>query len=110
MEALISMFEAPWREAAACRGKGGEAFYGPDAGESYDTRDASWAPAAIAICQSCGVKDRCLEDALDRRESYGVWGGLTTNQRQALLRRRQKRERAVASDGRTLETTARGAQ
>lgn len=111
MEALIGLFEARWREATACRGEGSETFYGADPGKSYNSRDASWAHTAIAICQSCEVRDRCLEDALERRESYGVWGGLTTTQRQLLLRRRQRREQAgQAPDGRSLEASAVAAQ
>lgn len=111
MEALIAMFEAPWREAAACRGEGSDTFYGPDPGKSYNSRDASWASTAIAICNSCEVRDRCLEDALERRESYGVWGGLTTTQRQLLLRRRQRREQAgISPDEWSLRASAGAAQ
>ena len=27
------------------------------------------------LCQGCPVQDWCLEGALLRRETYGVWGG-----------------------------------
>lgn len=30
---------------------------------------------AKAICAKCGLSDRCLGEALDRVEPYGVWGG-----------------------------------
>ncbi len=30
---------------------------------------------AKAICSKCGLAPTCLEGALDRAESYGVWGG-----------------------------------
>ena len=30
---------------------------------------------AKAICGKCGLAPTCLGDALDRAESYGVWGG-----------------------------------
>ena len=30
---------------------------------------------AKAICGKCGLSTVCLSDALDRAESYGVWGG-----------------------------------
>lgn len=29
----------------------------------------------LAICDSCPVKSKCLQDALDHKETYGVWGG-----------------------------------
>ena len=30
---------------------------------------------AKALCQSCPVRDLCLDGALERREPWGVWGG-----------------------------------
>ena len=30
---------------------------------------------AKAICGKCGLAESCLNDALDRAEPYGVWGG-----------------------------------
>ena len=30
---------------------------------------------AKAICRLCGLAEQCLSDALDRAETYGVWGG-----------------------------------
>lgn len=30
---------------------------------------------AKAICSKCGLAPTCLADALDRAESFGVWGG-----------------------------------
>lgn len=30
---------------------------------------------AKALCVSCPLRARCLADALDRREPWGVWGG-----------------------------------
>lgn len=30
---------------------------------------------AKAICARCSLRVRCLEGALERRETYGVWGG-----------------------------------
>ena len=30
---------------------------------------------AKAICAKCGLREQCLNDALDREEPWGVWGG-----------------------------------
>lgn len=30
---------------------------------------------AKAICNLCGIREACLEAALERREPWGVWGG-----------------------------------
>ena len=48
------------------------------------------AKIAIAICEGecpISIRDDCLISALQRREQKGIWGGLTTKQREALLRR-----------------------
>ena len=29
----------------------------------------------LTICSQCPVKDKCLEDALAHKNTYGVWGG-----------------------------------
>lgn len=41
---------------------------------------------AVAICRPCPVLQKCRAEALDNREEFGVWGGLTERQRRALLR------------------------
>ncbi|QGU03335.1 WhiB family transcriptional regulator [Corynebacterium comes] len=41
---------------------------------------------AVAICRPCPVLHKCRAEALDNREEFGVWGGLTERQRRALLR------------------------
>ncbi|MGD7003533.1 WhiB family transcriptional regulator [Corynebacterium halotolerans] len=43
--------------------------------------------SAAAICRPCRVRNHCLVTALDNREEFGVWGGLTERQRRALLRK-----------------------
>ncbi|AMU78472.1 WhiB family transcription factor [Mycobacterium phage SkinnyPete] len=45
---------------------------------------------ARAICASCPVIDDCLEYALTRRETQGVWGGLDAEQRALMARRRRR--------------------
>ena len=42
---------------------------------------------AKRVCAACEVTVECLQYALDNREQYGVWGGMSTNERRALLRR-----------------------
>lgn len=42
--------------------------------------------AAKAVCAQCPVRVRCLESAL--HEKYGVWGGLTAEERAELLKKR----------------------
>jgi WhiB family redox-sensing transcriptional regulator len=57
---------------------GPEAFY--TGGELYSK--------VRKLCNSCPVKDLCLEYALVNGEEYGMWGGMTPRERQALRGRR----------------------
>lgn len=79
-----------WQLDAACRGLDSEVFFHPDRerGEARDQRDA----AAKAICAGCPVQTQCLEHALTVREPYGVWGGLTEDERADLLIRRRRHQ------------------
>ncbi|GGJ90494.1 hypothetical protein GCM10011583_22380 [Streptomyces camponoticapitis] len=55
---------------------------------------------AKSVCLGCPVRTECLAHALDNREEFGVWGGMTERERRALLRRRP----TVTSWRRLLET------
>lgn len=41
---------------------------------------------ARLICAECTVRLECLVDALERRENFGVWGGLNERERRAILK------------------------
>lgn len=51
---------------------------------------------ARAVCLACPVRPTCLEWALESGQDYGVWGGLSEEERRSIrrARRRQERERA----------------
>ena len=79
--------EARWQDRAACKGMDPQIFFGPEYAETVkEKRDRE--DAAKAVCTTCPVREECLEYALDAREAYGIWGGLTELERKALLRRR----------------------
>ncbi|MFF1498088.1 WhiB family transcriptional regulator [Streptomyces sp. NPDC058304] len=42
---------------------------------------------AKAVCATCPLKVSCLEGALERGEEFGVWGGLSEDERRALKHR-----------------------
>jgi WhiB family redox-sensing transcriptional regulator len=73
-----------WQYDGACRGVGREEDLGVDAerGPRRRAREAS----AKALCAVCPVVQQCRDHALTVREPYGVWGGLTINERDQLLR------------------------
>jgi len=67
-----------WPVQAACRGMDPDALF----------VDGPAQDKAKSVCAACPVRTECLADALDNRISFGVWGGMTEQERRALLRRR----------------------
>jgi WhiB family redox-sensing transcriptional regulator len=45
--------------------------------------------SARKICQTCPVKEPCLEYALVNRIDHGVWGGTSERERRRILRQRR---------------------
>jgi WhiB family transcriptional regulator, redox-sensing transcriptional regulator len=66
-----------WRLKAACRGKGnteeGMKTYYPETGITayHGKKD----------CAVCQVKADCLQEAIDHKEDYGLWGGIVMNKK-----------------------------
>lgn len=52
---------------------------------------------AKAVCARCPVITECGAHALTVKEAYGVWGGLTEHERQALFNRRSRQLSASPS-------------
>jgi WhiB family redox-sensing transcriptional regulator len=75
-----------WTAMAACRGSEGALFFAPDVSERKEER-LERELAAKRICTSCPVREECLTNAIDHRESHGIWGGLNEVERRSLLRR-----------------------
>ena len=67
-----------WQADALCAETDPEAFF-PEKGGS--TRDAK------RICDSCEVRQQCLEYALQNDERFGIWGGLSERERRKLRKR-----------------------
>ena len=79
--------DARWQDLAVCKGMDPTTFFGPEHAETVkEKRDRE--DAAKEVCNTCPVKQECLEYALEAREAYGIWGGLTELERKALLRKR----------------------
>ncbi|WP_241385103.1 WhiB family transcriptional regulator [Rhodococcus sp. CH91] len=81
-----------WQIHGACRDADGALFFHPDneRGQARENRVA----AAKDVCARCPVRARCLRYALESGERYGIWGGLTEEERaQARRARRGRRSR-----------------
>ncbi|GII88226.1 hypothetical protein Ssi03_62160 [Sphaerisporangium siamense] len=75
-----------WTNRAACKGQDPELFFEP-AARSKEDPDVK---RAKAICAGCPVRRECLIDAVERKEQYGIWGGLTEREMRAILRGRKR--------------------
>jgi WhiB family redox-sensing transcriptional regulator len=78
-----------WQAAAACRGMDCDAFFHPPKERARGRRRR--VAAARAICQGCPVARACLAHALQAPEPYGIWGGLSEEERAERLDRRSLR-------------------
>lgn len=77
-----------WQFQAACRDMDTELFFHPE-GERGSTRRRRDA-AAKAICARCPVIEQCRAYALAAHEPYGVWGGMTEEERREYLQRHRR--------------------
>lgn len=85
-----------WMADGACRFEDPSSFF-------PDGSTGGWAPViqyAKDICATCPVIATCREWALDTRQPYGIWGGLTEQERRRVQRRLENnrampREQAV---------------
>src|SRR3954453_12278142 len=72
-----------WQLHGARRGENTSLFFHPD-GERGPARARRQA-AAKAVCGRCPVIEACLKHALSVREPYGVWGGMSEEERARLI-------------------------
>ncbi len=82
-----------WQLMGACRAVGDALFFHPEneRGAARGRREA----AAKAVCRRCPVLARCRQHALSVREPYGVWGGLSESERDALVEASERQPHLV---------------
>ena len=101
-----------WRESAMCAQTDPEVFFPENRGNPTEAKK---------ICLQCEVRAECLNYALKANERYGVWGGLSTKERNRLANgapekpltkdqlRRKERDALIvtmAAKGNDLQTIA----
>ncbi len=71
-----------WQGLGACREADTELFFHPqnERGLARLRRDR----AAKAVCARCDVRIECADYSIRSREPYGVWGGLTEEERERI--------------------------
>ena len=81
-----------WEQRGACRRADPELFFHAELERGVQRRRRE--AAALLVCVRCPVLRACREHALERGEVYGVWGGLTEEQREQVRRARVRRRRS----------------
>jgi len=75
--------EWEWQYQGACRELESEMFFHPDGERGPRRRNRE--NTAKAICATCPVIAACRKHALAVQEPYGIWGGLSEDDRLAIL-------------------------
>ncbi len=78
-----------WQDHAACREADPLLFFHPqnERGSSRIRRDRE----AKLVCAACPVRMECADYAVRAREPYGVWGGLSEEDREHIYARLDSR-------------------
>lgn len=85
---LFAATDGSWWQLAACRSADPDLFF-PISGAGPALEQAA---AAKTICAGCPVRRDCLTYATFTRQQYGIWGGLTEDERHTAFHRAQARE------------------
>jgi len=92
----MTIYATDWRAAGACRSADPELFFPIATGVAVT---ATQVMKAQRICADCGVRQQCLEFAMQNGEVHGVWGGTTPEERvrarRALVRRARRAQRSA---------------
>lgn len=72
-----------WRALSACKGYDSDLWF--PAGETGLAEDQI--AQAKRVCQGCVVADDCLKYAVVTNQRFGIWGGLTEDERRPVRRR-----------------------
>jgi WhiB family redox-sensing transcriptional regulator len=73
--------DGSWWSSARCAGLDPGMFFSPERRVCATVKQ---------ICSGCSVRSQCLEHAMTHGEVYGVWGGLTDEERVRLRRERRR--------------------
>ncbi len=80
----LTLSAAPdaWRATSACRDTDPDLFFPiGTTGPAIEQIEA-----AKAVCETCDVKDMCLDFALTTNQDSGIWGGTSEEERRKIRR------------------------
>jgi WhiB family redox-sensing transcriptional regulator len=87
-----------WWLRAACGPEQADLFF-PEPGSLSRKEWRRRETAAKAVCATCSVQVPCLEEALLTPELFGVWGGMTAEERAQARSRAEQESDAVSGPG-----------
>jgi WhiB family redox-sensing transcriptional regulator len=79
---------------AACRNENPNLFFGPD--DERGSRKERRIRAAKTVCANCPLALVCARWAVDTRQEFGLWGGLSEDDRRAIWRKQDTPGRNAA--------------
>jgi WhiB family redox-sensing transcriptional regulator len=79
----VADWDDEWRRQASCRDTDPALFFPVgSSGTALAEIDA-----AKAVCARCGVREACLDFAMQTNQEAGIWGGMSEDERRRLRRR-----------------------
>ena len=84
-----------WQYEGACQDLPSEMFFHPEGERGPRRRNRE--NAAKAVCATCPVIQQCRDQALSIQEPYGIWGGLSEDDRAMILDRKSSAAISEAS-------------
>lgn len=75
-----------WREDAGCKTIGPKIFFA-DNENSNQSESRKNDRLARSICNKCIVKTECLNYALNQKIQFGIWGGLSSRERNLVIKK-----------------------
>lgn len=78
-----------WQVHGSCRGMDSAVFFHPE--RERGSKRAAREDAAKRVCEACPVRLQCAQHAIEAREPYGTWGGMSETERANVLARGLRR-------------------
>lgn len=76
-----------WRDRSACAKLPKEVFFNYNSNNLEAPQRREHKTLALETCKSCPVIDKCFEFAICNNEQFGIWAGLTPDQRKPFVKR-----------------------
>jgi len=73
-----------WQLHSSCRGADQELFFPAEGERAAQARLRE--QRAKRVCEACPVLSQCRSFALSTRQEYGIWGGMTEDERRSMHR------------------------